>query len=87
MLPLNFAILKLFEKGDEYDVKGVMEKLSSEYSSFRAFTVKGINESLMSAEKNGMLDEVNWELDTNGDLCVFYKATDYGYDMIKGYIK
>ena len=87
MRPLNYAILKLFEKGSEIDVQGVIAQLEKDYSSFRAFKPKAVNESLMSAEKNGLLEECNWELDDSGDLHVYYKATEYGLDMIKGYIK
>lgn len=87
MRPLNYAILKLFEKGYEYDVQTVMLKLEKEYGSFRAFKEKAVNESLMSAEKNGLLEESNWELDDQGLLHVYYTATDYGVDMIKGYIR
>ena len=87
MRPLNYAVLKLYEDGSEIDVQGVMIKLHSEYSSFRAFKPKAVNESLMSAEKNGLLEECNWELDDRGELHVYYKATGYGLDMIRNYIK
>jgi len=87
MRPLNYAILKLFENGEEIDVQTVMTKLEGDYQSFRAFKVKAVNESLMSAEKNGMLEESKWELDDKDRLHVYYKVTDYGIDMIKGYIK
>ncbi|MDR0308655.1 MAG: hypothetical protein LBH87_01845 [Coriobacteriales bacterium] len=87
MLPLNFAILKLFEEGEEYDTIDVMEKLQGQYSKFRAFKFNAVQESLMSAEKNGMLDEVRYGMDANENLRVYYKANDYGMDMIKNYIK
>jgi hypothetical protein len=87
MLPLNYAILKLFETGDELDVQSVMEKLQKDYGSFRAFKPAAVNESLMSAEQNGLLDAVNYALDDKSELHVYYKANDYGTDMIKNYIK
>lgn len=87
MLPLNYAILKLFEGGDEYDVQTVMAKLKGSYGSFRAFRPAGINESLMSAEKNGLLDVVRYELDDKNELHVYYKANEYGTDMIQKYIR
>ena len=86
MLPLNYAILKLFENGDEYDVQSVMAKLKGEYGLFRAFKSAGVNESLMSAEKNGLLDAVRYELDDKKELHVYYKANEYGTDMIRQYI-
>ncbi|MCL2808311.1 MAG: hypothetical protein FWD27_09225 [Coriobacteriia bacterium] len=87
MLPLNYAILKLFVSGNELSVQGVIDKLDKDYRSFRAFKPKAINESLMSAEKNGLLEESNWELDDKGELHVYYKATSYGVEMISSYIK
>ncbi|MDR2035642.1 MAG: hypothetical protein LBP91_03090 [Coriobacteriales bacterium] len=87
MRPLNYAILKLYEDGSEIDVQGVMSRLNDDYRKFRAFKPKAINESLMSAEKNGLLEESNWELDDKNELHVYYKVTDYGTEMIKGYIK
>lgn len=87
MLPLNYAILKLFENGDEYDVQGAMNKLRDEYGSFKAFKASAVNDSLMAAEKNGILDETNFSLDDNNELHVFYKVNDYGKDMIRSYIK
>ena len=87
MLPLNYAILKLFQDGLEYDVQGVMNELSDEYGSYRAFKFDAVNESLMSAEQNGLLDPVRYEFDDNKDLHVYYKANEYGTQMIKQYIK
>jgi len=87
MLPLNYAILKLFEDGAEYDVEEVMTKLKDVYGTFRAFKPAGVNESLMSAEQNGLLDAVRYNLDDAGELHVYYKANEYGAGMIKQYIK
>ena len=87
MRPLNYAILKLFEDGSEIDVQGVIAQLQKEYGSFRAFKPKSINESLMSAEKNDLLEESNWELDDRKELHVYYKLTEYGKDMVSNYIK
>ena len=87
MLPLNYAILKLFGDGSEHDVKSVMDELRGDYGKFRPFKPAVVNESLMSAEKNELLVETRAEFDEVRDLRVFYKATDYGIDMIRQYIK
>ena len=87
MLPLNYAILKLFGDGSEFDVKGIMDKLRGSYGGFRPFKHSEVNESLMSAEKNGLLEETRAEFDEDKNLCVFYRATEYGIDMIRQYIK
>ena len=73
MRPLNYAILKLYEDGSEIDVQGVISRLEADYSSFSAFKPKAVNESLMSAEKNGMLEECNWELDDKGVVLTIVK--------------
>lgn len=87
MLPMNYAILKLFGDGSEHDVKSVMDALWRDYSGFRPFKPSVVNESLMSAEKNELLEETRAEFDEEQDLRVFYKATEYGIDMIRQYIK
>ena len=86
MLPLNYAILKLFEDGGELDVSGVMERLEGDYRTFKAFKAKGVNESLMSAEKNGLLEESRFDLSDGDELRVFYRATEEGRAMIGRYI-
>ena len=87
MRPLNYAILKLFENGDTYDASEVMDILRDEYGRFRMFKKKNIIESLMSAEKNFILEQSYFELDDNKELCIYYTATEYGEGMIKNYIK
>ncbi|MDR1135578.1 MAG: hypothetical protein LBL49_05310 [Clostridiales Family XIII bacterium] len=87
MLALNFAILKHFTKVDEADADSVMATLSDRYSGFRAFKKKAVIEALMTASENGILDETRFELDENEELRVYYKANEYGLDMIRKYIQ
>jgi len=87
MLPLNFAILRLFLEEDEADTENVMDALSSNYRNFRQFTEKSITETLMTAEANGLLEETRCELDGDGRLHVYYRATATGRDMIDRYIR
>jgi methyl coenzyme M reductase beta subunit len=84
---MNYAILKLFENGDEYDAEMVMAKLAGEYAKFRAFKKANVIESLMSAEKNEILEQSRYELDDADELHIYYKATEYGAGLIKQYIK
>ena len=87
MLPLNYAVLKYFVSHDEGDAESVMQELAPVYSKFRAFKKKSIIESLMTAKENGLLDETKVQLEGKDNLKVFYKANDYGLNMIKNYIK
>lgn len=86
MLPLNYAILKLFENGEEYDTPAVIKILKKDYGNYKAFKPASIEESLMSAVENGLLDEKSYRLDENKELIVSYQANEYGIDMIKKYI-
>jgi len=87
MRPLNYATLKCFEAGDELDAAAVMDRLRPEYASFRSYRFPAIQESLMSAEKNDLLERTGYDLDDAGALRVYYRATDYGRDMIARYIR
>lgn len=87
MLPLNYAILKLFEAGDELDARQVMDRLQADYARFRAFKPAAVQESLMSAEKNDLLERSDFRLDQTGGLRVFYRVTDYGRTMVARYIR
>jgi len=87
MLPLNYAILRLFLDTDEADVDQVIEALGSDYKNFRQFTPKSITETLMTAEANGLLEETRYHLDSDQRLHVYYRTTDTGRSMIERYIK
>ncbi|MCL2151236.1 MAG: hypothetical protein FWH50_03320 [Coriobacteriia bacterium] len=86
MLPLNYAVLKLFENGDEYDADAAMAVLADSYGRFRAFKKSTIIESLMAAEKNEILEQSRYELDELDELHIYYRATEYGSGLIKKYI-
>ena len=87
MLPLNYAILRLFLDEDQADTADVMDTLRAQYQNFRQFTEKSITETLMTAEANGLLEETRCELDAGGHLHVYYRATDVGRSMIEKYIR
>ena len=46
-----------------------------------------VQEGLMTAKENGLLDETRFDLDEEGKLRVYWKVNDYGMQMINGYIK
>ncbi|MDR0459465.1 MAG: hypothetical protein LBG68_03235 [Coriobacteriales bacterium] len=87
MMPMNYAILKLFEDGQTYDADSVMFALQDNYAGFRAFKKANVVESLMAAEKNDLLEQASYDLDELGELHIYYRATEYGASMIKSYIK
>lgn len=44
-------------------------------------------EALMTAEKNGLIEEARFDLDPEGEVRVFYRATDEQKQQIDSYIK
>lgn len=87
MKPLNFAILKYFATGVEACRKDVQDALRADYGSFKAFKDNQMDEALMTAKSNGLIEESRLELDENGGLVIYYKANQDGIDAINSYIK
>ena len=85
-LPFNYALLKLFPDGAEVDSLNALEALEHRYSEHRQFKEVAVNEALMTAEANGLIEEVGYKLDSKQRLRVFYRATDNGKDTIETYI-
>ena len=86
MLPLNYAMLKYFTCHDEACVDDVMAELAPEYASFAAFTKPRMQEALMTAHKNGLIDEISFDLDAEGELRVFYRADGAQRRTINAYL-
>ena len=87
MRPLYYAMLKWMTTVYEACVADAIDALKGEYGSFKMCRPKPMQAALMTAEKNGLLEESRFDLDANNDLHVYYKVTDYGKQMINDYIK
>ena len=87
MKPLYYAMLKYMTTVDEACVADAIEALKGEYGSFKMLRPGPMQEALMSAEKNGLLEESRFDLDEKGELRVYYKVSEYGVEMINNYIK
>lgn len=87
MRPLFFSMLKYFTTGVEACRADVQEALKDDYSGFKAFKDKAMDEALMTACANGMIDESRYELDDKGQLVIYYKASQESIDTINSYIK
>ncbi len=87
MKPLYYAMLKYMTTVDEASVADAINALKGEYGSFKMCRPAPMQEALMTAEKNGLLEESRFDLDENNHLRVFYRVTDYGRKMIHDYIK
>lgn len=86
MLSLNYAMLKYFTCHDEACVDDVMVELAPEYASFAAFTKPRMQEALMTAHKNGLINEVRYDLDAEDELRVFYRADRAQQRTINAYL-
>ncbi len=87
MIPLNYAILKMFTKVEEACADNVMEALADQYGNFKAFQKDAIINALMTAEANGLLEETRFDMDSGNELRVYYRAHEEGAATINQYIK
>ena len=87
MKPLNYAILKHFTSVKEACAADVMDALKGEYSDFKAFKKDAVISAIMTAEANGLLEETRFEMDSNNELKVYYRAHEEGAATINHYIK
>ncbi|QOY61059.1 hypothetical protein [Thermophilibacter immobilis] len=85
--PLNYMILKYYTTVDEASVDDVTGALASDYADYAAFNKPRLIEALMTAEKNGLIEESRFDLDDAGEVRVFYRATQEQRDTINSYIK
>lgn len=86
MRPLYYAMLKWMTTVNEACVADAIDALKGEYGSFKMCRPKPMQEALMTAEKNGLLEESSFDMDEHNELRVYYKVTDYGKQMINDYI-
>lgn len=86
LIPLYYAIVKHFMDGSKYCAEDVIEALKPDYGKYKLLTRKDVEEALATAKENGLLDEVDYGLDSEGGLRVFFQVTEFGRDMIERYI-
>ena len=87
MRPLFFSVLKYFTDGKEACRADVQDALRAQYGNFKAFKDHAMDEALMTACSNGLIDESRYELDKDGKLVIYSKASQEGIDTINNYIK
>lgn len=87
MKPFNYALLKYFTKHGKSSVYEIMDELKSDYGKFKFFNKKAIEISLLTAEANGLIEEVAASLDKNGDLVLYYEANEESKQIINSFIE
>lgn len=86
LMPLHYAIIKHFESGAEDCAEGVVCALASNYGSYKLLTCADVDEALATAHENGLLEETRCDLGANDTLQIYYRATEFGIDMMRRYI-
>lgn len=86
LMPLYYAIVKHFMDGGKHCAENVIDALKPDYGEYKLLTRKDVEEALATAKENGLLDEVDYGLDGEGGLRVFFQVTEFGRDMIERYI-
>ena len=86
LMPLYYAIVKHFVDGQQYCAQDVIDALKPLYGSYKLLNNKDVEEALATAKENGLLDEVNCDLDEAGALRIYYQMNDFGQDMVQRYI-
>lgn len=86
LLPLNYAIMKLFEDGKPRCARDVVEELDAAYGRYRLLTIKDIGEALATAKENGLLFETRLSFSDETGLSIFYKTTPYGKSLTEHYL-
>ena len=61
MRPLYYSMLLLFKDGKERCVNDVINELKGEYSGFKMLKFNSVQEGLMTAKENGLLDETRFD--------------------------
>ena len=86
LMPLYYAIVKHFMDGGKHCAQDVIDALEPSYGGYKLLTRKDVEEALATAKENGLLDEVDYGLDAQGGLRVYFRVTEFGRDMIDRYI-
>lgn len=87
MRPLNYAILKYMTTVEKASAAQVYEALKGEYGNHKMCKEKAIFEALMTAEKNGLCEVVDYELDAQGNLVTYFGSPGEYSDIINKYVK
>ena len=87
MRSLFFSVLKYFTDGKEACGADVQDALRAQYGNFKVFKDHAMDEALMAAYSNKLIDESRYELDDQGKQVIYYKASQKGIDTINNYIK
>ncbi|GAB2465148.1 hypothetical protein [Xylanimonas ulmi] len=84
-LPLNAAVLQQFALRPEASAAEIVEALAPVYGRDRSLRVAYVEQALLTAMMNGLLEESRVAED-GGGVCAWYRATSTGLDTIRTFI-
>jgi len=87
MKPFNYALLKYFTKHGKSSVYEIMDELKADYGKFKFFNKKAIEGALLTAEANGLIEEVAASLDKDENLVLYYEANEESRKIINSFIE
>lgn len=64
----------------------MQDALRAQYGTFRAFSDKQMDEALQTACSNGLIAENRLEMDSSGNLIIYYKSDQEMIDTIRKYV-
>jgi DNA-binding transcriptional ArsR family regulator len=86
LLPIRSRTLHFVSTMDKVCVDDLIKGLKADYGNERQFTKTNFSNHLLNLEANGLLDEVNYDLDKDGQLRVYYKINDEGINTVNRYL-
>lgn len=82
-LPMRFRLLYQMANTKTINVYELMEALSNDYGNEGQFTLKSFNNHLASMRAVGLIEEVEVDMDTQGNLLETFAITDFGRTRLK----
>ncbi|CAH8770878.1 hypothetical protein [Paenibacillus dendritiformis] len=86
LLPIRSRVLLFMSTVQQANIDDAMDALKSEYGGERQFTRANFLDHMLSLQANGLIDEVHYELDANGELCMYYAINNEGIHTINKYL-
>ncbi len=82
-LPLRFRLLHLMSTKIKANVHDLMKDLRAEYGKEGQFSVKSFEKHLTSMRASGLIEEVDVDIDEQGNLLETFAIADFGRGRLK----
>lgn len=85
-LPMRFRMLEIMSDDKVYTVASMMEVLKKDYQGEGQLTAKNITTHFDSARAVGLIEVADADFDSNKELIMQYKITEFGHDRCANYL-